>query len=180
MRHVFRIPTLLLALALLVACAGPKVEQDYNPDTDFDRDWTRYDWRGSQSQVPGYDAPRLKRAAEQALTAQGYRQDPDNPDFLVDISALTRAATGGGKSLGLSIGLPVGRHGSVGIGGSKSLGDQQRQEGVIIVDLTESESGQLLWRGSASGIPLKDFDLSRQDQLQRALERLLAQFPPES
>lgn len=178
--NVLRVLPLLILIFWLTACASPKVEQDYNPDTDFDRDWARYDWRGSQSQVPGYDAPRLKRTAEQALTVQGYQFDSDNPDFLVDISALTRAATGGGKSLGLSIGLPVGRHGSVGIGGSKSLGDQQRQEGVIIVDLTEAESGQLLWRGSASGIPLKDFELGRQDQLQQTLERLLAQFPPES
>lgn len=178
--NALRVPPFLILIFWLTACAGPKVEQDYNPDTDFDRDWVRYDWRGSQSQVPGYDAPRLKRTAEQALMAQGYQLDPDNPDFLVDISALTRAATGGGKSLGLSIGLPVGRHGSVGIGGSKNLDDEQRQEGVIIVDLTEADSGQLLWRGSASGIPLKDFELGRQDQLQQTLERLLAQFPPES
>lgn len=180
------LPKRLLLAALLVAtmgtlaaCAGPKYEQDYKPGTDFDPEWQRYQWRGGQSQVPGVEHQRLQQVADQALAAQGYEQDPENPQLLLNLSALTRPATGGNRSLGLSIGLPVGRHGSVGVGGAKSL-DDDRQEGVLILDITHAESRDLIWRGSATGIPLKDFNLARETQLKSAMEKLLEQFPPES
>ena len=85
---------------------------------------------------------------------------------------------GGGKSVGISIGLPVGNRGSIGLGGSKSLEDR-KQEGVIIVDITDANSNELVWRGSAEGIALRDFELAREQQLRRVIDRLLAQFPPE-
>lgn len=169
----------VVALATLVACTGPSYEQDYKPGTDFNSSWERYQWRGGQSQIPGVEHQRIQQVAEQALASQGYAKDPDSPQLLLNLSALTRPATSGNRSLGLSIGLPVGRHGSVGVGGAKSLGNE-RQEGVLILDITHAESRDLIWRGSATGIALKDFNLAREDQLRKALERLLAQFPPES
>ena len=168
-----------LALAVLVtACAGPKFEQDYNPGTQFDRGWGRYEWRGGQSQIPGVEHSRLKRVAQEAMAAKGYRLDNDNPQFYVSLNGATRAARGGGKTLGLSIGLPIGGNAGVGLGGSKSL-DNTNQEGVIVMDFIDAQTDELVWRGSAAGIDLKQFELSREDQLKNLVAKLLAQYPPE-
>jgi len=178
MTRVIKLPLILFILASITACAGPKVSQDYNENTEFDPGWGRYEWRGGTSQIDGVSHSRLQRITEQAMVQRGYRLDPDNPQFYVSVSGTTRAAVGGGKSVGISIGLPVGNSGSIGLGGSKSLEDR-KQEGVIIVDITDAESNELVWRGSAEGIALRDFELSREQQLRKVIDRLLAQFPPE-
>ncbi len=178
MIRLMKLPLILFTLAVITACAGPKVAQDYNPDTEFDSGWGRYEWRGGTSQIDGVPHNRLQRITEQAMVQRGYRLDTDNPQFYVSVSGTTRAAVGGGKSVGVSIGLPVGNRGSVGLGGSKSLEDR-KQEGVVIVDITDAESNELVWRGSAEGIDLRDFELAREQQLRQVIDRLLAQFPPE-
>lgn len=167
-----------LSLLLIAACASNNFEQDYRPETDFSPDWQRYAWRGGQSQVPGVSQQQLLQVAERALAEQGYEKDEDNPELLLSLSAVTRAATGGGRSVGLSIGLPVGSRGAVGLGGSRNL-DNEKMEGVLILDVTRAEDHELIWRGSAAGIALKDFELARQAQLQQTFHKLLAKFPPE-
>src|SRR5690554_556877 len=97
-------PLVFIMLSLLIACAGPKVSQDYNEDTEFDPGWGRYEWRGGTSQIDGVSHSRLQRITEQAMVQRGYRLDPDNPQFYVSVSGTTRAAVGGGKSVGISIG----------------------------------------------------------------------------
>ncbi|WP_024461360.1 DUF4136 domain-containing protein [Marinimicrobium sp. LS-A18] len=178
MNRLTRLSFVFILLAAVTACAGPKVSQDYNEDTEFDPGWGRYEWRGGTSQIDGVSHSRLQRITEQAMVQRGYRLDPDNPQFYVSVSGTTRAAVGGGKSVGISIGLPVGNSGSIGLGGSKSLEDR-KQEGVIIVDITDAENNELVWRGSAEGIALRDFELAREQQLRKVIDRLLAQFPPE-
>lgn len=167
-----------LSLLLLTACASNKFEQDYQPDTVFNPEWQRYDWQGGQAQVPGVSQQQLRQVAERALAEQGYEKDEDAPELLLTLSAVTRPSTGANRSVGLSVGLPVGNRGAVGVGGSRSL-DQDKMEGVLILDITRAEDNELIWRGSAAGIALRDFELARQAQLQQTFHRLLEQFPPE-
>lgn len=167
-----------LSLMLLAACATNNLEQDYQPDTVFNPDWQRYDWRGGQVQVPGASQQQLRQIAERALAEQGYEKDEDAPELLLSLSAVTRASTGANRSVGLSVGLPIGTRGAVGLGGSRSL-DNDKMEGVLILDITRAEDNELIWRGSAAGIAIRDFELARQAQLQQTFHKLLAQFPPE-
>jgi len=167
-----------LSLLLLTACASNKLEQDYKPGTEFNPDWQRYEWRGGQSQIPGVHHQQLRQVAERALAEQGYEKDEDTPELILSLSALTRPSTGANRSVGLSVGLPIGTRGAVGVGGSRSL-DNEKMEGVLILDITRAEDNELIWRGSAAGIAMRDFELSRQEQLQQTFHKLLAQFPPE-
>ncbi len=179
MRHILKYITAFGALVLITACAGPNIEQDYKPGTKFDPGWTYYEFRGGSSQIEGVDYRRLETIAQDILASQGYQLAPEAPQLYIDITGSTRLATGGGKSLGLSIGLPVGSHGSIGVGGSKNLDGEGRREGVIVVDITNAQTNELIWRGSASGIALKDFELAREAQLREVMRKLLEQFPPE-
>lgn len=169
---------LLLAVLFLSACASTRYEQDFHPDTDFTGHQT-YVWRSGDTQIPGVDMVRLQRLAEEALQEQGLVMDPQAPDLLLSLQAFTRQATGGSRGVGLSIGVPIGRSGSVGIGGSRALPPAEHQEAVLILDVTEARSNQLIWRGTATGVSLDYFKLAQEEQLRRVVERLSRQFPPQ-
>ena len=86
MNRLTRLSFVFILLAVITACAGPKVSQDYNEDTEFDPGWGRYEWRGGTSQIDGVSHSRLQRITEQAMVQRGYRLDPDNPQFYVSVS----------------------------------------------------------------------------------------------
>lgn len=171
-----------LLLSALVACSsGPQYQQDYRPDTDFGV-YRSYDWRATRSQlVPQLSDERLRRLASQALLAIGYQRDTESPDILISINVLSRLGSSrGDKSVGISVGLPVGNRGQVGLGGSKNLPSEGKQEGVLLVDIYDTRQDRLIWRGSAQGIAMRQFELGREDQLRSILEQLLGRFPPGS
>lgn len=168
--------SLLLFAFLVYGCASTKYNQDFKPETNFSQLKT-YDWRNTSSIIPGVNAQQIQRLADIQLTNQGFTRNENNPDMLLDMTAVSRISTGSSTGLGLSIGLPIGRYGSVGLGGGKSV-PNDKQEGVIIVDITESLNNQLIWRGSAEGMPMKDFSLQSEAKLAAALSKLLSQFPP--
>lgn len=167
---------LLIAIFLLSACAGPKFQQDFREGTDFSSLHT-YNWRKVMSEVQGVDNLQLQRLADRQLNLQGFTRAESNPDMLLDMTLLTRISTGSSTGIGLSVGVPIGRSGSIGLGGGKSV-PNDRFEGLILVDVTDSASNSLIWRGSAEGIPMKDFSLKAEEKLAAAIGKLLEQFPP--
>jgi hypothetical protein len=173
-----RLLLILTAVLVLTACASARYEQDYHPDTHFG-DYQTYVWRSGDAQIPGVEMARLQRMAQEALEEHGLIMDPEAPDLLLSLHAFTRRATGGSRGVGLSIGVPIGRSGTLGVGGSRALSPAERQEGVLVLDITERRSNELIWRGTASGIPLDHFKLAQEQQLRRVLDRLTQQFPPE-
>jgi len=173
------LPVLILVLG---ACSsvGPRYQQDYRPGTNFGV-YRSYDWRAAHSKLTALSDQRLETLASQALLAQGYQRDTESPDILITVSALSRlSATQGNKSIGVSVGLPVGERGRIGLGGSKSLPSEGKQEGVLLLDIFDTREDCLIWRGSAQGIPMRQFKLGREDQLRNILEQLLGRFPPGS
>jgi hypothetical protein len=176
--QILTLNRLLLLLAMLVVsgCAGPKFQQDYRPDSSFTNLKT-YTWRQVSTEVPGTDSHQLQHMADAHLLANGFAQNNETPDMVLDMTVVTRVSTGSSTGIGLSIGLPIGQHGSIGLGGGKSV-PNDKFEGVILLDITESKNNDLLWRGSAEGIPLKNFDLKNQTRLDLVLGKLIKQFPP--
>ena len=100
-------------------------------------------------------------------------------DLLIDMQVFSRVSTGGNTSIGIGIGLPVGGNGSIGLGTSQILG-KGKQEGVIVIDITQTSSNTLIWRGNAEGIPLINFSLKAEQKLRESVSKLLAPFPPQT
>lgn len=167
---------LLLTVILVSACAGPKFQQDYRPDSNFSHLKT-YSWRQISTEIPGTESSQLQRLADNQLRTNGYVLNNESPDMILDMTVVTRVSTGSSTGVGLSIGLPIGRNGSIGLGGGKSI-PNDKFEGVILLDVTESKNNDLLWRGSAEGIPLTHFELKNQTQLDLVMGKLIKQFPP--
>jgi Domain of unknown function (DUF4136) len=169
--------TFIFALTLSGCATTNKVTQDYKPDTDF-RPYKTFSWHNFSSDVVSADQVAIQRAVEQQLNQQGFELVSGLSDLVLDLTIIKQAAAPSSSGIGLSIGLPIGRHGSIGLGTSKLLGNDPKTEALIIVDITAQASHQILWRGTAESIPLSDFTLQNQVKLNARLRDLLQQFPP--
>lgn len=165
-------------LILLSACTNIKYADDYKAGTDFSGLKT-YNWRAITVDVGGIDKAFLQNIVDEQLRSQGFVLADTSADLLIDMQVFSRISTGGNTSIGFGIGLPVGNSGSIGLGTGQTLG-KGKQEGVIVIDITQTSSNTLIWRGNAEGIPLINFSLKAEQKLRESFSKLLTPFPPQT
>ncbi len=169
---------LLGAFSLLVACATTnKVTQDFKEGTNFQQ-YKSFSWHNFSSDINGTDQLAIQNQIDQLLVQKGFKKVDANADVILDLNIIKQRNTGSGSGVGLSIGLPLGRHGSIGLGGSQLLDGGDKMAGLIILDITAQHTGQVIWRGSADAVPMTYFFARNQSQLQSILHDLVNQFPP--
>jgi len=166
-----------LLFMCISGCAGPRFQQDYRPETDFSNLQT-YSWRKLSSTLPLLDQHTLQQLADHHLAHQGFIKVSEEADMLLDLTLLTQTKTDSSSGIGISIGVPVGRSGSIGLGGGRSI-PNTTQEGVLLLDITRRSDNTLIWRGMGEGIPMKHLSPQESEKLNAALQKLLAQFPPQ-
>lgn len=176
--HKIMTGILLVSALFLTACAtSNKVTQDYKPDTDF-RLYKTFSWHNFSSDVSNSDQLAIQHSVEQQLMQQGFQLAPNNADLILDLNIIKHAASLPSTGVGISIGLPIGHHGSIGFGTSKLLNNDNQVAALIILDITAQATNQVLWRGSAEDVPMNYFSLRNQTQLNGILQNLVKQFPP--
>lgn len=180
MRHYKRLSSLAIVclLFLIGACSNTRYAQDYKSGTDFTHLKT-YSWRAVTVDISGAQKPFLQRLVDEQLQAQGYTRVNENADFFIDMQVFSRVSARSNTSIGIGVGVPIGRSGNIGLGTSSPLG-KGKQEGVIVIDLTQTNSNTLIWRGNAEGIPLINFTLGAEQKLRDSIAQILAPFPPQS
>lgn len=162
----------------LFGCAtNNKVSQDFKPDTRFES-FKTFSWQNFSSDIHTTNNAAIKNTIEQILTQQGFQLVTDNADLLLNMNIFAQQKSASSPRFGLSLGLPIGNNGSIGLGTSKLLGGGNQQEGLIIIDVTAAGANQVIWRGTAEAIPIKHFLLHNERQLNVVLKKLIAQFPP--
>ena len=169
----------VLSLLLLTGCATTnKVTQDFKPDTDF-KSFKTFSWHNFSSEIPEGSKSAIQTSIEQALAQQGFVLVTDKPDFVLDMNIIKqRSNSGSSTGVGFSLGLPVGSHGGIGLGTSTLFGKNNQLQGLIILDITAQQTNQVIWRGTAEAIPMTNFLLRNERQLNVVLKNLVAQFPP--
>jgi hypothetical protein len=176
--HKYTLHILLLMVCLLTGCAtSNKVTQDYKPGTDFHA-YRTFSWHNFSSDITGSDQLAIQRAVEQQLRLQGFQLVAEMPDLILNLTIIKHAATPSSTGVGISIGLPIGRHGAIGLGTNKLFNKDADMSGLIILDITAQKANQVVWRGSADDIPLNYFSLRNQAELNKVLSSLIQQFPP--
>lgn len=173
----FPLLVILCSIYFITACSNTRYAQDYKSGTDFSGLKT-YSWRAITVDIDGAQKPFLQRLVDEQLQAQGYTHTNEQADFVVDMQAFTRTKAGGNTSIGIGVGLPVGRSGNIGLGTSTPFG-KGKQEGVIVIDLTKADTNTLIWRGNAEGIPLINFKLGAEQKLRESIAKILTPFPPQ-
>lgn len=191
MYHGLRIGATLLMIAIIGACSGIQVNQDYEPTTDFGR-YRTFAWAPDPSPGSGHvliDSPlmdrRIRAAIETTLTARGYPQvETGRPDFFVTYQLVVRTrieVNTFGPAFGWG-GYPYGHWGypypSWG-GIDYTTFVDQYDVGTLIIDFTDAETQQLFWRGIGSRrVSQQATPEKTTAMINQTVSEILAQYPP--
>ena len=176
---------LALTVALALGCQSLQVQVDFDESVDF-VGRTTYAWlEPPVVEVPASEgeAPdpfernslldgRVRAAVERGLEAKGFSPSEEDPSFRLQYYVVLRERTKIRPSGGVYYGGLYGPYyGS--LGGSTSY---DYQEGTLILDFIDADTGRIAWRGWAVGTNRQGYyDQARVDE---AIGKILARFPP--
>ncbi len=173
-----------LLVTALCACSTLRVSSDYDPAFDFSglRSW---DWLTDtpagtvDPRLPtGLVEERIRAALEKHLAARGYqRSGSGTPDFRVgyhaavedkvDVRTINRAS-GYGPGWGAGRGLMT-----------SDTYVREYEQGTLILDVVDSRSNRLVWRGSAQAeVYSYSTPEQREARIDDAVAQILERFPP--
>lgn len=184
--RIVKLALYLLIVAALGGCAGVRVSQDYEPGTDF-ATYKTFDWKSAVQPQTGdirIDNPlldgRIRKAIERLLVAKGYRKTRGTADFLVDYSLAVQAKVDS-SPVSIGTGFGIGSGGSFGgIGVGTPVVDSY-EEGLLVINLYDTKTGQLTWRGSGTRRLGWQSDTAKNtEKVNTLVDKVLAQFPPPS
>ena len=184
--HFLGLIVYLWIATVLSGCASVRVSQDYDVASDFSQFQT-FGWASEAQPKTGdirTDNPlldaRIRKAVEQALVGKGLRQvDKEIPDFtaayrLVVQSKIESSPVSIGVGTGFGIGS--GSYGGIGVGTSNV---ESYDEGLLIIDFTDTKNGDLIWRGTGSKrLPRQSDPQRTTEEVNSLVDKILAQYPP--
>jgi hypothetical protein len=170
-------PLLLAPLALLGACAGPKVFTNQDPAADFAA-YRSYGFAAplgtDDEQYSSLLSVHLKAAVARELEARGYVVSPD-PDLLVNFRVQTQEKV-------QSTSTPAAYHGYRhygtwgGYAGYETTVSQYT-EGTLQVDLVDARRRQLVWEASLVGRITDERRENLEATCDEALREIFARYP---
>ena len=202
MKRLPRFLSLFLVSMVLAGCATVSVQRDYDEQASFDG-YQTFSWTASENtqdvpapfQNDGLLDQRIKRAVTNALTHQGYTEQPYGPpDFYVVYRVSLRdvySDAGYSYRLGYPYGHRSGyrygfrrsyfgyggfgyRYGGYGYGSHGAV--TTSIEGTLVIDIIDAGTNELVWRGVAvSALGNATYDVK---DINKAVEKILEEFPP--
>lgn len=175
---------ILTSIVLLAAC-GTTVNVDYDKQANFQalRTFTLLPAPDTKTGDERLDSPlvdkRIRDALVTYLTARGYRQVQDNPDFAVayqlgirqevDSSRATMTVGVGGFYPHSAIGMTYGYPGYI----------ESYERGILTIDILQGSDKKLIWRGS-SGRRLYNGNTPEKSEkeINAVVQEILEKFPP--
>jgi len=163
----------LFASVVLVIAATPALSVDVK--TDYDRNanfsqYKTYSWAKVEMPDPLWDQ-RVKESVDKVLQTKGLREVPTGGD-------LSLVAVGTTKEKQTLQTFYDGFDGWLWSGfGTATTTTETYQVGTMIVDIFDSNTKKLLWRGSASDV-LSDKPEKNEKKVEKAVEKMFEHFPP--
>jgi hypothetical protein len=185
MYYVRLIVYLWIATALS-GCASVRVSQDYDVASDFSQFQT-FGWSSDAQPKTGdirTDNPlldaRIRKAVEQALVGKGLRQvDKGTPDFTAAYRLAVQPKIDSSPvsiGVGTGFGIGSGSYGGIGVGTSNV---ESYDEGLLIIDFTDTKNGDLIWRGTGSKRLTRHSDPQKTtEEVYSLVDKILEQYPP--
>jgi len=153
------------------------VKDDYNPATDFSKYKTFRIKHGAPAPSTLTQA-KIDKAITSELTAKGLATAGDNASLIV----YTHVKIGVEKALDVSsfgYGGYFGWGGWGGEFGGTSVNVVDVPTGTLMLDMVDSTSEQMVWRGIASGTLHSSSTAEKSEQrINKAVAKLLKKFPP--
>jgi hypothetical protein len=175
-----KIQKIALALIGMIVLAGTasaqQVKTDYDRGTNFTQ-YKTYSWEHIKTKYP-LDEGRIKDAVNAALAAKGWTQVNSGGDVSIVAMEITQNQQtlntfyddfGGGWGWR--------RFGGGGFGEATTTTDTYKV-GTVVIDLFDSKTKQLIWRGSSSDTLSNNSDKNIQN-LDKGVDKLFKHFPPD-
>ena len=149
--------SVLFLLAVVPAAFGSSVKSDYQKDFDFDQLRTfafKTERAGNDPLATNaIQAERIQNALAAQLSANGFTQTADNPDFIVAFYSRTRERTrvnstpafGYGPGFGWGYGVPFRGRWRWGYG--PEIWTTTFTQGCVMADIIDAKTQELVWRG---------------------------------
>ena len=170
---------ILMGMMLLFAgkLSAQQVKTDFDRNANFGQ-YKTYSWEQVKTK-DALDVGRIKAAVNAALAAKGWTQ----VDSGGDVSIIAMEMTHDQQTLntfydGFGGGWGWRRFGGGGFGEATTTTDTYKV-GTLVVDLFDTKTKQLVWRGSSSDTISSNSNKNIQN-LNKGVEKLLKQFPPGS
>lgn len=171
----------LMICIVMAGCATPlAVTSDYDTSADFSALKT-FNWMPAtgNAAVDELLVKKFKNTVDAQLKAKGRSMAADNPDFLIAMELSGRTTYGGSTAVGMSVGIPVGRAGTVSVGGGKSK-PREKKEGMLVLGFLDPKTMSLLWRATATAEVTGSATAEEQQQkINEVIAAMLAHFPPQ-
>jgi len=171
--------TVVMCIAI-AGCATPlAVTSDYDTAVDF-ASLKKFDWMPATGNAVGDElvVKKIKNAVDAQLQAKGRTMAADAPDFIIAMELSGKTTYGGSTAVGMSVGIPVGRAGTVNVGGGKSK-PHEKKEGMLVLGFLDAKTKSLLWKSTATaGIKPATSPEEQQQMINEVIAAMLAHFPP--
>jgi hypothetical protein len=174
-----RVVFVLVAMLFLFAgkASAQQVKTDYDRGANFGQ-YKTYSWEHVKTQDP-LDIDRIKNSVNSALATKGWTQ----VDSRGDVSIVAIEITHNQQTLntfydGFGGGWGWRRFGGGGFGEATTTTETYKV-GALIVDLFDTNTKKLLWRGTSSDTLSNNSDKNIKN-LDKGVEKMFKQFPPGS
>ncbi len=165
----------LFTLAVVGAAFAQHVKTDFDHQAKFDQ-YKTYTWQEIKPANSLWD-DRIKNAVDAQLAAKGWTKVDSGGDVAVVAIKTTKTERrlqtfydgfGGGW-----------RWRGFGGMGEATTTEQDYKEGTLVVDLYDSKTKELIWRGSAEDT-LSDKEAKNEKNLDKGVAKMFKKFPPNS
>jgi hypothetical protein len=174
-----RLVLVLIGIVFLFAgkLSAQEVKTDYDRNANFAQ-YKTYSWEQVKTKDPLY-VDRIKTSVNAALKAKGWTQ----VDSGGDVSIIAIQTTQDRQSLntfydGFGGGWGWRRFGGGGFGEATTTTETYKV-GTLVVDLFDTKTKTLLWRGTSSDTLSNNSDKNIKN-LDKGVEKMFKKFPPES
>ena len=167
---------LAVAFAILFSISGlaQKVETDYDHTANFAQYHT-YSWGHVHATDPLFE-PRIREAVDRDLQAKGWQQVPTGGDVTVTAVLVKKNKA---EYTTFYDGLGAGWRWHGWGTGMATTTVENIPVGTLVVDIYDSNSQNLVWRGLAHD-QLSDKPDKDTKKLDKAVDKLFEKFPPRS
>jgi hypothetical protein len=163
-----------IVLLFAITSFGQQVKTDYDRQADFNQ-YKTYSWEKVQTQDSLW-VDRIKQAVNTALTAKGWTPVISGGEVSLVAMDMTKDRQtvdtfydgfGGGWRWG----------GGFGGFGDATTSVEHYKVGTLVLDMFDTKTKKLLWRGSASDTLSNKSDKNIKD-LDKGVQKMLDHFPP--
>jgi hypothetical protein len=172
-----RVAFVLVGLMFLIAgnLSAQQVKTDYDRSANFGQ-YKTYSWEKVKTQDP-LDVDRIKNSVNAALATRGWTQVNSGGD----VSIMAVQMTQNQQTLntfydGFGGGWGWRRFGGAGFGDATTT-TETYQVGTLVIDLFDTKTKKLVWRGSASDTLSNNSNKNIKD-LDNGVEKMFKKFPP--